>query len=115
MTLKNALLVQSPSSELSTNQGCSKVKVVIEGVEFLANLIIIDTKSLDMGIDWLANYQAILDCGGRSITLVCPVGTKVKFEASTEKLDGALVYNVKAVSLEYVPVVKEFPDVFPDE
>ena len=89
-TLKIALLVQSPGSKLSANQGCQKVKITIEGVEFEANLIIIDTKSLDMmlGMDWLTNHQAILDCGGRSITLVDPAGTKVKFEASAEKHDG---------------------------
>lgn len=66
LTLKTVLLVQSPCSELSTNQGCLKVKVTIEGVEFLANLIIIDIKSLDviLGMDCLANHHAILDCGG---------------------------------------------------
>ena len=52
-SLKTALLVQTPGSELSTNQGCPQVKVIIEGIEFLANLIIIDTKSLDviLGMD----------------------------------------------------------------
>lgn len=52
-TLKTTLLVQSPDSELSTNQGCPQVKVNIEGVEFLANLILIDTKSLNviLGMD----------------------------------------------------------------
>lgn len=117
MTLKTALLVQSLGSELSTNQDCPKVKVIIKVVGFLANLIIINTKSLDviLGMDWFANHQVILDCGGRSITLVSPIGTKVKFEASSEKRDGALVCSVKTVALQDVPVVRDFPDVFPND
>lgn len=39
----------------------------------------------------------------------------MKFEAPTEKHDGALVYSVKAVSLEDVLVVRDFPDVFSDD
>lgn len=91
--------------------------MVIEGVEFLDNLIIIDTKSIDviLGMDWLIDHQAILDCGERSITLVSPVGIKVKFEASSEKHEGVVVCSVRAVPSEDVPVVSEFPDVFPDE
>lgn len=116
-TLKTSLLVQSLGSKLSTNQGCPQVKMIIEGVEFLANLNIIDTKSLDviLGMDWLTEHQAILDYGGRSITLVSPVGIRVKLEASSEKLEETVVCSVKDVSLEGVPVVCEFPDVFPDE
>ena len=117
LTLKTSLLVQSPGSELSTNQGCPQVKVIIEGEEFLANLIIIDTKSLDviLGMDWLTDHQAVLDCGDRSITVVSPVGIRVRFEASLGKLGEAMVCCVKTVSVEEVPVVCEFPDVFPEE
>nr|ADB85376.1 putative retrotransposon protein [Phyllostachys edulis] len=112
-TLKTALLVPSPGSELSTNQSCPQVKMIIEGVEFLANLVIINTKSLDviLGMDWFTDHQAILDCGGRSIILVNPVWIKVKFATSSEKHEGAIVCSVKAVSLEDMPVVSEFPDV----
>ena len=91
--------------------------MVIEGEEFLANLIIIDTKSLDviLGMDWLTDHQAVLDCGNRSITVVSPVGIRVRFEASLGKLGEEVVYSIKAISVEDVPVVCEFPDVFPDE
>ena len=66
-------------------------------------------------MDWLADHHATLDCNGRSITLTSLVGARVKFGASSEKLDGALACSTQAVSLDNVPVVREFPDVFPDE
>lgn len=47
--------------------------------------------------------------------MVSPVKIKVKFEASSEKHEGAIVCSVKAISLEDVPVVSEFLDVFSDE
>lgn len=39
----------------------------------------------------------------------------MKFEATSEKPERALVCSAQAVSLENVPVVCEFLDVFPDE
>ena len=39
----------------------------------------------------------------------------MKFGASSEKLDGILACSVQVVSLDDVLVVREFPDVFPDE
>ena len=52
---------------------------------------------------------------GRSISLTSPSGTTVKYEASLKKLVGALACSTQVVSLKDVPVVRNFPDVFPDE
>ena len=42
------MVVQSPGGILRTGQKCPKVVIVIEGVEFLENLILIDSKGLDI-------------------------------------------------------------------
>ena len=48
MHLKHTLLVQSPEAKLSSKSGCLGVKLLIFEVEFLANLTILDTHTLDV-------------------------------------------------------------------
>ena len=65
VALGSILLVQSPGSEMSTNLGCPIVKIAIQGVEFSADLVVLNIQSLDviLGMDWLKKHQAVLECG----------------------------------------------------
>lgn len=53
MHLKHTLLVQLLGVEISSKVGCLGAKLLIGGVEFLANLIVLDTQTLDviLGMD----------------------------------------------------------------
>ena len=46
--MSRAMAIQSPGGVLRTGLRCPKVIISIEGVEFLANLIVIDSKGLDV-------------------------------------------------------------------
>ena len=78
MRLKHTLLVQSPGAELSSKVGCLGAKLLIAGVEFLANLIVLNTQTLDviLGMDWLSKHKAVLDCGRRAVTIEDTKGNK---------------------------------------
>nr|XP_027127768.1 uncharacterized protein LOC113743892 [Coffea arabica] len=71
--------------------------------KMLVDLISLDIKGYDViiGMDFLAHHHAKLDCRAKVLELWIP-------GEATLKLD------VK-VKLEDVPVVREFPDVFPEE
>ncbi|KAH9671308.1 Endonuclease [Citrus sinensis] len=75
--------------------------------EFRANLIILDIQDFDaiLGMDWLASHHATVDCFKKEVVFNKPGETEVKF-CDTE---------VRELRLEDIPVVQEFPDVFPDE
>jgi hypothetical protein len=55
-TLKRCMLVSSPGGQLRSHIFCPRVSVVIRGVEFSANLMVLDTKGIDMilGMETLA-------------------------------------------------------------
>ena len=54
-----ALLIRSPGSELRAELECRDVSVKIEGIGFLAYLILLPSASLDviLGMDWLSQKQ----------------------------------------------------------
>ena len=62
--LNNPMVVQTPGAEMRAKIGCKGVRININGVEFLADLIILRSQGLDviLGMDWLSKHQGLLDC-----------------------------------------------------
>ena len=61
---------------------CHKVNLKILGVDFLAQLIVLDSKDLDviLGMNWLAMHDATIQCAKRAVLLISPQGEKVTIE-----------------------------------
>ena len=58
------MLVQTPGSVMRTKIGCKGVEININRVNFLADLIVLNSQGLDviLGINWLTKHQGLLDC-----------------------------------------------------
>jgi hypothetical protein len=52
-TMKHTMLVSSPGGEMRTKLICPAVSITIRGVDFLLNLILLDSKGIDiiLGMD----------------------------------------------------------------
>jgi hypothetical protein len=59
---------------------CPAISIAIRGVDFLSNLIIIDSPGIDIiiGMHWLRMYDGVIQCGKRSISLTQEYGTIVE-------------------------------------
>ncbi|KAL2240852.1 UNVERIFIED_CONTAM: Transposon Ty3-I Gag-Pol polyprotein, partial [Sesamum indicum] len=113
--------------------------VVVEGVTLYADLVVIDLREFDviLGMDWLASNHALVDCqtkdvmvevngqmktvivGERKVIPNCLISAVTAFNLIKEGCEAYLasVHDTMKVSpgVLDVPVVREFPDVFPDE
>ena len=89
------LLIRSPGSELRAESECRDVPVEIEGVGFLANLILLHSASLDviLGMDWLSQHMGQIDCARKLISLSSPSGVQVRF---SPKLQGPHLFALVA-------------------
>ena len=52
--LKTPLLTRTPGGDIKCQLGCLRVRINLSGVEFLADLIVLKSKGIDMilGMDW---------------------------------------------------------------
>jgi hypothetical protein len=98
------------------------VNLKIRGVHFVANLIVLESKGIDviLGMDWLSKYKVLIDCAKKSVKMTTPEGKEMEFIAEpvvTAKgvANCAKVNQLDASQGSEVPVVNEFPDVFPEE
>ena len=114
-------------------------RLVIQNNDFPADLIVLGIYDFDivLGMDWLSKHRATLDCYKKEVRLVRPEEPGVIFRGiireiapslinamTTSKMlrkgcQGYLAFVVdrrqKGTRLEDIPIVKEFPDVFPDD
>jgi hypothetical protein len=62
--LKNRMIVSSPGGDMNARHVSPKVSILIRGVEFLANLIVMESKGIDvmLGMDWLIKRNGLIDC-----------------------------------------------------
>jgi hypothetical protein len=55
-----------------------KVNILIRGVEFIANLIVLESKGIDviLGMDWLSNHKGMINCAKKAVRLTTSSGKK---------------------------------------
>jgi hypothetical protein len=111
------MIVQIPGSTAKTQLSCQNVPVELHGVHFQADLIILGTKGLDvvLGMDWMSKYQGHIDCARKSITVTNSEGMQIKHIATMPSRKAYYKKSVSGPTLDQVPVVCEYPDVFPEE
>jgi hypothetical protein len=94
----------------------------IRGVDFVTNLIVLESKGIDiiLGMDWFSKHKVQINCAKKSVKLTTPDGKELEFVAEpvvTAMCDAnhAKVNQMDPIQGSEVPVVNEFPDVYPDE
>nr|XP_027075952.1 uncharacterized protein LOC113699803 [Coffea arabica] len=134
--------------EVGTPMGNKKIitSLVYKNCEFwigerkmLVDLISLDMKGYDIiiGMDFLAQHHAKLDCRAKVLELWIPGEAILKLDLKDRLASSAMISGIRArkmlykgaqgylafminapsdqVKLEDVPAVREFPDVFPEE
>jgi hypothetical protein len=81
--MKHTMLLSSVGGEMRTKLICPAVSVSIRGVDFPSNLILLDSKGIDIihGMDWLSKYDGVIQCTKKAVRLTKKDGTIVEFVA----------------------------------
>jgi hypothetical protein len=81
--LRCQMTVSSPGGDMPVRQLCPKVNLKIRGIDFVANLIVLESKGIDVifGMDRLSKYKVLIDCAKKSVKLTTPEGKEIEFVA----------------------------------
>jgi hypothetical protein len=84
---------------------------------FPTTLVILEGQGIDviLGMKWMKMHQAVLDFSAHLVHLDSPIYGKVSLQLSPVALLQASVYAIVAKSLDEIPMVHEYPDVFPND
>jgi hypothetical protein len=105
--MKQTMLVSSPGGEMRTKHICPAISITISGVDFLANLIVLDSKGIDiiLGMDWFRKYDGVILCAKRVIRLTKEDGTIVEFSTAIPAEHVSLLNKVQGTSLNEIGIV----------
>ena len=111
------MLVQIPGDSTKANHVCNEVPVIIQGKTFHADLIVLGSQGIEvvLGMNWMTKYKGVINCSKKSISITTSDGDKVAYTATKPSSKVHCHTSVVGPALEEVPVVCEYPDVFPEE
>jgi hypothetical protein len=116
------MIVSSLRGDMPAKQLCPKVNLKITGVDFVVNLIILESKGIDviLGVDLLSKHKVLINYAKRSVKLTTPDGKELEFIAELVVTAKGVANHAKVNQLDAsqgseVPVVNEFSDVFPED
>ena len=136
--LSRVLNIEIANQErIPVSSHCPYCEIEILGHHFHADLLPFKLGEFEviLGMDWLSEHDAQIDCRSKKVTLVTPEKKQVIFkgEKQTKKFltmiqarkllrQGCEAYLAHVVDVEKetpkiedIPIVNEFPDVFPEE
>ncbi|KAL0546377.1 hypothetical protein IC582_016285 [Cucumis melo] len=138
--LGSVLSISTPSREvLLSKEKIKACRVEIANHMLDVTLLVLDMQDFDviLGMDWLSANHANIDCFGKKVVFNPPSGSNFKFRGAgivclpkvisamkASKLLSQGTWGILAsvvdtreleVSLSSEPLVREYPDVFPDE
>jgi hypothetical protein len=73
-----------------------------------------------LGMDWLSKHKMLIDCAKKSVKLTTPDGKELEFIVEPVVTAKGVANRAKVNQLDAsqgleVPLVNEFPDLFPEE
>jgi len=68
-----------------------------------------------LGMNWMSAHQGVIDCAKKTITMKSSTGIVVKHVSVKPPQTTRCHKSISGPTLEQVPIVCEYPDVFPDE
>jgi hypothetical protein len=115
---REGFIIHSPWGQIFTKEVAFHVPVTLAERDFPTNMIVLKGQDIDviLGMNWLAQHKAIINTdlrtirlsyGQEEVLLSIPVATPAKPFGS--------VYEAIIPKIQYILVVCEFPNVFPED
>jgi hypothetical protein len=116
--MKTTMVVITPKGPVEANYMTHRLTLTIMGREFWATPIVLEESIIDLilAMSWLRKAKAVIQCGRGTVELTNPKGEifEVEITVTTSTRCAVFLVDGKFVG-DNIRVVRDFPDVFPEE
>jgi hypothetical protein len=114
---KDSFVVATAGGRILSNTITKVVPLQLGSKTFLTNLIHLGLGGLDviLGMNWLTQHQVVLDIATRIVEIHSPTSGHTTLYLSQVEGINPCSYAAVTIQLEDIPVLCEYPDVFPDD
>jgi hypothetical protein len=110
-------MIAMPGGMVASHQIVWRAPIKLGTKLFKTELIILGLENVDiiLGIDWMTQHQILLDVGARALEIHSPTRGEHILYLPSQGDTHSCAFSMIESRLEEIPVVCEYPDVFPDE
>jgi hypothetical protein len=110
-------VISIPGGRVDADRIVQKAPLDLFGWVFETDLIVLSGQGIDviLGMSWMKWHKVVLDISARLVHLNSPVYGKVTLHLPAISRIRASLHHVVERRLEDIRVVREFPDVFPND
>jgi hypothetical protein len=110
-------VITTPGGSISSNHVCRGVPIQIGNTLIKSDLLLLDLKGMDvlLGMSWMTQYHVSIDIPSRTVEISSPENKPTLLYLPQPQSFNSCTYATSGVKLEDIPVICEYPDVFPDD
>jgi hypothetical protein len=114
---KGAYMIATPGGKIASNQIYSKVPIQLGSNLIKTDLLLLDLEGMDvlLGMDWMTRHQVSLDISSRAVEIDSPDHETSILYLPQREYNNSCAYAVEGIKLKDIPIVCEYPDVFPND
>jgi hypothetical protein len=110
-------VISTPGGRVDNDRIAQNVPLELSRRVISTNLIVLSGRGIDviLGMRWMKLHKVVLDIAARPVHLYSPVYGVVTLHLLEISCIRECLHNVVERTLEDIQVVREFPDVFPED
>jgi hypothetical protein len=107
----------TPGGKILSNQICRMVPIQLGSHLIKTDLLVLDLKGMDvlLGMNWMAQHHVSLDISSRIVEIDLPEYEPTILYLPQQQYLNPCTYAATGIKLKDIPIVCEYPDVFPDD
>jgi hypothetical protein len=111
------ITISTPGGMVATYQINRHVPIRLGSFIFKTTLLIMRLESVDiiLGTDWLSQHHDVIDVAARAIEIYSPMDGEITLYLPNQGCTRSCAFAMIESPVKMIPVVCEYPDVFPDE
>jgi hypothetical protein len=109
-------MISTPGGKIGSNQLIRYVPIQLDSKIIKTDLVLLPLEDMDiiLGMDWMTKHKVLLDISSRVIEIDSPYNGATTLYLPQQEYIHSCVYATTDIKLEDIPIVCEYPDVFPD-
>jgi hypothetical protein len=111
------ITISTPGGRVATYQINRQVPIKFGSLVIRTTVLILGLDSVDiiLGTDWLSRHQAVIDIAARAIEIHSATCGETTLYLPNQGCTYSCAFTMIESPVEKIPVVCDYPDVFPDE
>jgi hypothetical protein len=113
---KGSYMISTPGGKITSNQMVKSVPIQLGSKLIKTDLVLLDLEGIDVILEtnWMTEHGVLLDISSRVIEINSPHQEAVILYLPQQEYLHSCSYAITDIKVKDIPVVCEYPDVFPD-